>query len=462
MKTPDYRLTDSLLPVRWTLGATSLGFVVVQLDVTIVNVAMPQIGRNLNTDMTGLQWLVDAYTLAFAALLLTAGSLGDYFGSKRVFCCGLALFGCASLVCAISPSAGVLIMARAVQGAGAALIQPTSLALLTYACRGNSEARHHAIGWWSAIGGVVSAAGPVVGGALTSYFTWRSIFFINLPVCLLGWLACRRYVSETDAPGTQRFDIAGQISGIVGVFFLTHAIIEGGAKGVMATPVMLSFVAAGASLLLFVLVERRATSPMLPLYLFRDRAFSAAILLGMIMNITFYGSIFVLSIYFQHVKGYSPTQAGFALLPFIIIMLANLISARLSARYSPVMTIVTGFALSALAFVMLHGVDESSSYLLRFLPALLLLALGAGIRPPALISLTIGCVEPQRSATASAALNAARQIGSAIGVALFGAWLVGTTGDIVSGVSDAFDLSAVLRFIGVPIAAIYLGTRRLK
>lgn len=170
MKTPDYSLTDSFSPVRWTLAATSLGFIVVQLDVTIVNVAMPQIGRNLNAGMSGLQWIVDAYTLAFAALLLTAGSLGDYFGSKRVFCCGLALFGCASLVCAISPSAGVLIMARAVQGAGAALIQPTSLALLTYACRGNSAARHHAIGWWSAIGGVVSAAGPVLGGRVDQLF----------------------------------------------------------------------------------------------------------------------------------------------------------------------------------------------------------------------------------------------------------------------------------------------------
>jgi DHA2 family methylenomycin A resistance protein-like MFS transporter len=197
-------------PIAGTLLATSFGFVVVQLDVTIVNVAMPQIGAALGAGVADLQWLVDAYTLAFAALLLTAGSCGDRFGSRRVFGVGLVLFGLASLACAVAPSIGFLISARAAQGIGAALILPTSLSLLSHVCAGNAAARTHAIGWWSAIGGAVSAVGPVVGGILTTGLGWRSIFFVNLPICAFGLWATRRYVAETARLAARRLDIAGQ------------------------------------------------------------------------------------------------------------------------------------------------------------------------------------------------------------------------------------------------------------
>ena len=363
--------------IGWTLAATSFGFVVVQLDVTIVNVAMPQIGADLGAGVAGLQWIVDAYTLAFAALLLTAGSFADRFGSRRVFSAGLVLFGLASLACAIAPSIVLLIAARAAQGIGAALILPTSLSLLSHACAGDAVARTNAIGWWSAIGGVVSAAGPVLGGALTSGLGWRSIFLVNLPICALGLWATRRYVSETVRTATGQLDIGGQLLAIVGLFFLTHAVIEAGVRGWNDGLVLSGFGVVAIAIVAFVRQESRALAPMIPLRLFRSRRFSSAIVLGVFMNITFYGSIFVLSLYFQHSKGYTPTRTGLALLPFTVIMLANLASGRLTRRFAQRTPVIAGFLLSALAFALLHNVGVDTPYV-RILPSLLLLAIGAG------------------------------------------------------------------------------------
>ncbi|HEX7865377.1 MAG TPA: MFS transporter [Variovorax sp.] len=441
--------------IGWTLAATSFGFVVVQLDVTIVNVAMPQIGKDLGAGVTGLQWIVDAYTLAFAALLLTAGSFADRFGSRRVFSVGLVLFGLASLACAVAPSIGVLIAARAAQGVGAALILPTSLSLLSHACAGDAVARTRAIGWWSAIGGVVSAAGPVLGGALTTGLGWRSIFFVNLPICALGLWAVRRYVAETVRAAAGRLDVGGQLLAIVALFFLTHAVIEGGVLGWTDWTVLAGFAVAALAIAAFVRNESRVPAPMIPLGIFRSRAFSAAIVLGVLMNITFYGSIFVLSLYFQHSKGYTPTETGLALLPFTVIMLANLASGRLAKRFSQRTPVIAGFLLSALAFALLHGVDATTPYL-RILPSLLLLAIGAGIGTPALTSLVLGSVVPSLSATASAIFGAARQVGSAIGVALFGALLVGLPAQVAAGAVFAFDLSSFLRLAGALIAVLCL------
>ena len=441
--------------IGWTLAATSFGFVVVQLDVTIVNVAMPQIGANLGAGVTGLQWIVDAYTLAFAALLLTAGSFGDRFGSRRVFSVGLVSFGLASLACAVAPSIGVLIAARAAQGIGAALILPTSLSLLSHACAGDSAARAHAIGWWSAIGGVVSAAGPVLGGALTSGLGWRSIFFVNLPICVLGLWATRRYVAETVRSATGRLDVGGQLLAILALFFFTHSVIEAGVRGWTDTAVLAGFAVALVAIAAFVRHESRVAAPMVPLGLFRSKAFGAAIVLGVVMNVTFYGSIFVLSLYFQHAKGYTPTQTGLALLPFTVIMLANIASSRLAKRFSARTPVIAGFVLSALGFALLHGIGDSTPYL-RILPSLLLMAIGAGISTPALTSLILGSVAPSLSATASAIFSAARQVGSAIGVAWFGALVVGLPTQIAAGAAFSFDLSTLLRLAGAVLAALCL------
>jgi DHA2 family methylenomycin A resistance protein-like MFS transporter len=442
--------------IGWTLAATSFGFVVVQLDVTIVNVAMPQIGANLGAGVTGLQWIVDAYTLAFAALLLTAGSFGDRFGSRRVFSVGLVSFGLASLACAVAPSIGVLIVARTAQGIGAALILPTSLSLLSHACAGDSAARAHAIGWWTAIGGVVSAAGPVFGGALTSGLGWRSIFFVNLPICAFGLWATRRYVRETVRSTTGHFDVGGQFLASVTLFFLTHSVIESGLHGWTDRMVLSGFAVAVMAVAVFVYYESRVPTPMIPLGLFGNKTFSASIVLGLISNLTFYALIFVLSIYFQYVKGYSPTETGFALLPFAVIMLANLVSARLAKRYSPRVPVIAGNLLSVLSFFLLHGIDDGTPYL-RILPSLLLLAIGSGISTPALTSWILSSVEPSRSATASAIFGAGRQVGSAVGVALFGSLLVGLPmHQMAAAASFSFDMSALLRLACALLAALCL------
>jgi DHA2 family methylenomycin A resistance protein-like MFS transporter len=441
--------------IGWTLAATSFGFIVVQLDVTIVNVAMPQIGTSLDAGVAGLQWIVDAYTLAFAALLLTAGSFADRFGSRQVFSVGLVLFGLASLACAAAPSIGFLVAARGAQGIGAALILPTSLSLLSHACAGNSASRAHAIGWWSAIGGAVSAVGPVLGGMLTSGLGWRSIFFVNLPICVFGLWATRRYVAETVRVAARQLDIAGQALAILALFFLTHSVIEAGVQGWNAGIVLAGFAVALVSIAIFLFNESRVASPMIPLTLFRSKALSVSIVLGLVSNLTFYALIFVLSIYFQHVKGYTPTETGFALLPFTVIMLANVASGRLAKRFSPRVTVVAGSLLSALSFALLHGIDDSTPYL-RILPSLLLLAIGSGISTPALTSSILGSVERSRSATASAIFSAARQVGSAMGVALFGAHLVGLPAQVAAGAAFSFDLSALLRLACALLAALCL------
>ncbi|KVL56369.1 MFS transporter [Burkholderia cepacia] len=438
-----------------TLAATSFGFVVVQLDVTIVNVAMPTIGAGYGTGVQGLQWIVDAYTLAFAALLLPAGTIGDRFGSRRVFSVGLVLFALASLACAAAPSIAALVLARAAQGIGAALILPASLSLLSHACAGDSEARAHAVGWWTAIGGVVSAIGPVVGGMLTSSLGWRWIFFVNLPICAIGLLTTRRHVAETIRLPAQRLDIGGQLLAIVALVFLTHAVIEAGVHGWLSAGVLSGFAVAAAAAAAFIANEARVAAPMIPLRLFRNRVLSVSVLLGIITNLTFYALIFVLSLYFQRAKGYTPTETGLALLPFTAIMLANLTSAHLARRFSRRTPIILGNVMSAVSFAWLHGVDDGTPYL-HILPSLLLLALGTGMSTPAITSSILASVEPARAATASAIFSASRQIGSALGVALVGTLLAGEPTRIAADAAVSFDLSACLRLVSALLAALCL------
>jgi predicted MFS family arabinose efflux permease len=232
-------------------------------------------------------------------------------------------------------------------------------------------------------------------------------------------------------------------------------VIEAGVQGWTTGSVPAGFAVAAVVIAVFVFNESRVAEPMIPLGLFRSKAFSASVVLGVIMNVTFYGMIFVLSLYFQNAKGYTPTQTGFALLPFVVIMLANLASGRLAKRFSPRLPVIAGFLLLALSSALLHGIDETTPYL-RIFPSLLLMAIGAGIATPGLISLTLASVEPSRSATASAILGAARQVGSAIGIALFGALVVGLPAQLAAGASFSFDLSTALRLAGVLLAVLSL------
>jgi DHA2 family methylenomycin A resistance protein-like MFS transporter len=441
--------------VTGTLLATSFGFIVVQLDVTIVNVALPEIGSDLSTGITGLQWVVDAYTLTFAALLLTAGAAGDRFGSRNIFKGGLLLFCLASLTCALTPSVDILIAARSLQGAGAALILPTSLALLSHACADDSVARSHAIGWWSAIGGAVSAMGPIVGGLLITSLGWRSIFFVNIPVCLFSLWAVHRYVAETPKTDSKSFDLPGQFLAILLLFLVTYSVIEAGGKGWLDAEIWTGLGIALFVGLLFVVRENRAAEPMIPLSIFRNSILTIAVILGLLSNLTFYALIFILSIFFQSVKGYTPTETGLALLPFTVIMIANIASSRVAGYFSARLTVAGGGILCVLSFVVLHGLDRDTPYYIVML-SMVLLAIGSGISTPALTSAILGNVSSSRSATASAIFNVSRQVGSALGVALLGGMIIENIDDMTIGARLAFDISVILRMVGVVLAVLFL------
>ena len=315
-KNPAGDRARSSLSTSLTLAAMSLGYGVVQLDVTIVNTALNSIGTSLGGGVAELQWVVSAYTIAFAAFILTAGALGDRIGAKRVFMAGFAIFTAASVGCALAPSAAILIAARGVQGLGAAILVPNSLALLSHAYPDQKQ-RGRAVGIWAAGASVALISGPLLGGGLIALVGWRSIFLVNLPIGLAGLWLSWRYAGETTRSPQREIDLPGQLAAIAALGCLAGAIIEGGALGWSHPFVIAGFAAAAVLAVLFVLQEWRAPQPMLPLSLFGHRLFALTSLVGLLVNVAFYGLIFVLSLYFQRVTGLSPLATGLAFLPML-------------------------------------------------------------------------------------------------------------------------------------------------
>ncbi|MBV8898663.1 MAG: MFS transporter [Verrucomicrobia bacterium] len=438
-----------------TILATSLGFALVQLDVSVINVALARMGMDLHTGVAALQWVVDAYALAFACLLLSAGALGDQIGARKTFIAGLLLFIAASAGCGLAPNAAALIAARVVQGIGAASLVPCSLSLINHAFHHDPGKRARAISLWTAAGGIGLSAGPVLGGALTDAFGWRSIFLINLPVGLAGvGLACR--FLEESASHRTRFDLAGQLLAILSLGFLTGAIIEAGSLG-WSAPVVLGALTLGLFLgVCFVFAERRVPVPMLPLTFFSSPTFSAATAVGLLINLTLYGMIFVFGLYLQQVRRFSPTWAGVAFLPFsVTLTLANVINGWLSRVWEARRLMVIGTVLGALGFGLLHGLSTTSAYA-TMLPGLLILPLGIGLAVPAMTASLLGTVPKGRSGVASGVLNTVRQSGGAVGVALYGAFLAGAG---VDGIGTAFALSSALLLLAALVAALGISER---
>ncbi|SAK57575.1 major facilitator transporter [Caballeronia hypogeia] len=404
--------------------ATSVGFVVSQLDVSIVNVALASIGHDLGASVASLQWTVDSYALAFSALMLSAGSLGDRFGARRMFLGGLALFALASLACAFSRDAPQLIAARAWQGVGAAAMLPNSLALLNVACGHDRRLRARAVGLWTAAGAVSIAAGPIVGGVLIAAFGWRSIFWVNLPICIAGVAATLLWVENArpkDAAHARGIDLPGQALAIAALAAFVGAVIElrplGFAHPLVAGGLVLALAAGGA----FIAVERKSRAPMLPLSLFSERTFSAAVIFGIGVNLTYYGMVFVLSLYLQRVLGHTPLQTGLAFLPLTGgFLISNLVSGPVVARFGSRGPMIAGALLDAAGFAALGFVDATTPTTALLVPFLLIPS-GMGLAVPAMTTALLGTVGQQRAGTASAVLNTARQAAGAIGVAAFGA-----------------------------------------
>src|SRR5262245_23077232 len=429
-----------------TLAAMSLGYGVVQLDVTIVTTALTAIGLSLGGGVTELQWVVSAYTIAFAAFILTAGALGDRIGAKRVFMAGFAIFTAASVGCALAANAAILIMMRCVQGLAAAILVPNSLALLSPAYP-EEKARGRAVGIWAAGASLALTAGPFVGGALITLVGWRSIFLVNLPIGLAGlWLAWR-FADETTRTPEREIDLPGQIAAVATLGSLAGAIIEGGSLGWDHPLVIAGFVVFAAFAVLFVWREARTPQPMLPLALFGNRMFALTSLIGLLVNVAIYGLIFVLSLYFQQVNGLSAFATGLAFVPMMgAVLPVNLLAPRLAERIGAPATIAAGAVLSAAGCLAMLGIEADTSYWSICLQ-LIAMSTGLGLLVPPLTSTLLGSVEKSRSGIAAGVLNATRQTGSVLGVALFGS-LVGQPSAFMIGLHASLIISA-----GVLLAA---------
>jgi DHA2 family methylenomycin A resistance protein-like MFS transporter len=449
------------------VGTVSVGFVVTQLDVTIVNIALAKISTDLHASVAGLQWIVDAYALAFSVLMLSAGVLGDRLGARRMYAVGIVIFALASLACGLAPNDITLVAARALQGIGAAAMLPNSLALLNQACGHDPKLRARAVGLWTAAGAVSIAAGPVVGGLLIAAFGWRSIFLVNLPLCAAGLFATFAWVPQPNAkpaqPSSQPFqsatprsiDLSGQALAIVTLTAFTGAVIEWRPLGLSHPLVAGGFVLALIAGIAFVTIESRLAAPMLPLSLFRKRTFSAAVLFGICVNLTYYGMVFVLSLYLQRVRGYTPLQAGLEFLPLTGgFLLSNVVSGWVVGHYGVRVPMICGALTAALGYGSLHLVGATTPPIGLLLPFLLIPS-GMGLAVPAMTTAVLASVEKQRAGTASAVLNTARQAGGAVGVAAFGALVSGAGADhIVFGMQVATAISAGLLITGLVLACL--------
>src|SRR3954470_10598948 len=429
-----------------TLAAMSLGYGVVQLDVTIVNTALSAIGTSLGGGVSELQWVVSAYTIAFAAFILTAGALGDRIGAKRIFMAGFALFTAATAARAMAPNATILIMARCVQGLAAAILVPNSLALLSHAYA-DEKARGRAVGVWAAGGSLALTAGPLVGGGLITLVGWRSIFLVNLPIGLAGLWLTWRFAGETTRSPQRGIDLPGQVTAVAALGFLAGAIIEGGALGLSSPFVIAGFAAFAICAALFVWRETRAPQPMLPLRLFKNRMFALTSLIGLLVNVAIYGLIFVLSLYFQQVNGLSAFETGLAFVPMMgAVLPVNLVAPRVTEYIGAPATIAVGAVLSAAGCLATLGIEAGTSYWAICLQ-LMAMSTGRGLLVPPLTSTLLGSVEKSRSGIAAGVLNATRQTGSVLGVALFGS-LVAQSSTFMPGLHASLIISA-----GVLLAA---------
>ena len=442
--------------------ATCMAFVVGQLDVTIVNVALPAMARELGADVAGLQWVVDAYAVAFAAFMLSAGALGDRFGARRAFQWGMAIFALASIGCALAPSAGALDGARAVQGFGAAVMLPNSLALLNHALAHDARARARGIGYWTAAGSISIALGPVLGGLLVSGVGWPAIFWVNVPLCAVGFWLSRRLHETPTGHDRPPLDVAGQLLATLLLAALIGTLIESRARG-FADPVVwgggFATLALAAAL---AFVERRAAAPVIATDLFALRDFRGAVFFGTVVNGTYYGAIFVIALFLQTARHYTPIQAGLAFLPLTAgFFLSNVMSGRVVTRLGTRKPMIVGALVDLVGFGVLAVASTTDSFAFMAL-GFLLIPTGMGLAVPAMTTTVLSAVDKSRSALAAAILNTARQAAGAIGVAVFGALAHGGPERIgpglritcvVSMAALALAALAATRLRGVPPAA---------
>ena len=413
---------------RWIVVACVLGSGLAGIDATVVNIALPDIGRDLHVDFAALQWTVTSYTLTLASFILLGGSCGDRFGRRRVFVVGVAWFALASLLCALAPGAGTLIAARALQGVGGALLTPASLAIIqaTFA----DADRTRAIGAWSGLSGTTSAIAPFVGGWLIAVSSWRWVFLINLPLAAVVIAVSLRHMPETrDPSATGRLDLLGSLLGVLALGGITMGVIAASGRPVGSPRVWLPLLVGIVAGVAFVAVERREAHPMLPPSLFASRQFSAANAVTLLLYAANSGAILLLVIELQTVGGFSPLAAGAALLPITIVML--LLAARFGAlaeRIGPRIPMTVGPLISAGGLAMLTRLSAGSGYLTEVLPAVTVLGLGLAVYVAPLTATVLGAVPAAHAGIASGVNNAVARAAGLLAIAALPV-IAGLTGD---------------------------------
>jgi EmrB/QacA subfamily drug resistance transporter len=450
---------------RWTLVVVCAATAMLMLDIAVVNTALSRIAEDLQTGLSGLQWVIDAYTLALASTVLSAGFLADRLGRRKLFTIGLALFTTASLACGLAQDIAMLNGARAVQGIGAAIMFAVSLALLAHAFPTAKE-RAGAFAVYGATIGAAFAVGPLVGGLLTSGLDWQWIFLVNLPIGAYCMYLTRRYVEESRDPSSHGIDWPGQITLSAGLLLLVLALLRGNEQGWTSTPILAELAGAAVALAAFVAVEARVKAPMLPLRFFRDRSFTGAQLGAFAISASFFAAFIYTTLYLQQILGMSAIDAGLVYLPGTLVMLVvSGATAQLAARV-PARTIISaGLALITVGMLLFTLADEHSSWW-ALMPGLLVACVGTGLFNPAMSNVALSVLPAQQSGVAAGTNDTFRQAGIAVGVAALGALIPaenalggGSAADYVDGFHNALYAGAGLAAVGAIGAGLLISRR---
>jgi EmrB/QacA subfamily drug resistance transporter len=441
----------------WTLAAVAFGLFMIMLDNTVVNVALPTIQRELGMQLSELEWIVSGYALTFAALMLIGGKLADAYGRRLIFVIGIAVFTLASLACGLASSGEALIAARVAQGVGAALMNPATLSII--AVTFPPRQRGTAIGIWAGTSALALALGPLIGGLLTEHASWNWIFFVNVPIGVLGIAASFLLIDESRDESHERLDLPGLATSGLGLFALTYGLIEGNNFGWGSVRIVGAFVVAAVSLTVFVLLERRQRAPMLDLTLFRNRTYVGANLAMLLVALAMFGVFFFVSLYMQNVLGYSAVEAGAAFLPMtlLIIVIAPL-AGRASDRWGSRWLITGGMVLLAVQLAYFSQLSADSTFWV-LLPALVLGGFGMSMTMTPSSAAAMRAVPVEKAGIGSAVLNACRQVGGSTGIALMGAIMASrltsppTTASFMDGFELALVVASVIALAGAITAA---------
>ena len=403
----------------WTLGAVTFGLFMIMLDNTVVNVALPSMQEDLGISQSGLEWVVNAYALTFGVLLLTGGKLADLFGRRFIFIVGLVIFTASSLACGLATGSAMLITARTIQGIGAAMMNPATLSIITATFA--PRQRGMAIGIWAGVSAMALAIGPLVGGILTEQINWSWIFFINVPIGVIGILAARLFIDESRDTTEQRLDLPGLLTSGIGLFALTYALISTNHHP-WGSPLVLSmFAIAAVSLGSFVLLELRQRLPMLDLTLFKNPTFAGANAVMLLVGVAMFGIFFFNSLFFQNILGYSPIQTGAMFLPMtILIMFVAPAAGKFSDHVGSRWLMAAGMLLLTASLLTFAQLEVGSDFW-NVLPALLLGGVGMGLVMTPTTAAAMGSVPIAKAGVGSAVINSMRQVGGSFGIAVMGA-----------------------------------------